>query len=374
MLKMLSSEPVNQDGTLGAVDRAIAELRRGHSLIIVGRGGTRALVLSAEHADAAALDDLKQLSGAGPSLLLTARRAQALGITGGPDGVGATGIVRLTLDRTPTARIRDLADPVSEAAHPVEERIIDGDPELDAAAVELAKLAHLLPAIVIAPMTGEKAGGDGRIGEVAADAVRRYLADSALGLEPVSEARVPLFGAEDTRIIAFRPRDGGFEHLAIVIGEPDPLVPVLTRVHSECFTGDLLGSLRCDCGDQLRGAIQTIAASGSGVLVYLAQEGRGIGLANKLRAYQLQDGGADTVEANEQLGFDPDERLFLPAVAILRHLGFARVRLLTNNQAKVRALEHCGIAVVERVPHSFPSNRHNEIYLNTKAQRFGHQF
>ena len=374
MLKMLASESVNHGGTLGAVDRAIIELRRGHSLEIVGQDGGRALILSAEHADGAALDDLRHPAGAGPFLLLTTRRAQALGIADNPDGEEAAGIVRLTLDRTPAARIRDLADPVSTASRPVEEQILDGDPGLDAAAIELAKLAHLLPAVVIVPISGDKAVGSGRSSTVGADAIGRYLADSALELEPVSEARVPLFGAEDTRIIAFRPRDGGLEHLAIVIGEPDPLVPVLTRIHSECFTGDLLGSLRCDCGDQLRGAIRTIAASGSGVLVYLAQEGRGIGLANKLRAYQLQDGGADTVEANEQLGFDPDERLFLPAVAILRHLGFARVRLLTNNQAKVAALEHCGIAVVERVPHSFPSNRHNEAYLNTKAQRFGHQF
>jgi len=149
---------------------------------------------------------------------------------------------------------------------------------------------------------------------------------------------------------------------------------VLVRLHSECFTGDLLGSLRCDCGDQLRGAIEAIAKADAGILLYLSQEGRGIGLVNKLRAYRLQDGGADTAEANEQLGFDADERIYLPAAGMLRHLGVRRVRLLTNNPQKVAALARCGITVEERVPHAFPSNGHNAFYLATKAARFGHQF
>jgi GTP cyclohydrolase II len=188
----------------------------------------------------------------------------------------------------------------------------------------------------------------------------------------VSRARVPLAGAEDARVLAYRPSDGGIEHLAIVIGEPKE--PVLIRLHSECFTGDLLGSLRCDCGDQLRGAIQQISREGAGVLIYLAQEGRGIGLVNKLRAYQLQDDGADTVEANEQLGFDADERVYMPAAEILKDLGFRRVRLMTNNPEKVTALAHFGIDVVERVPHAFAANPHNERYLETKAKKSGHLF
>ncbi len=183
---------------------------------------------------------------------------------------------------------------------------------------------------------------------------------------------MPLRDAETTRIIAFRPSDGGLEHLAILIGDPDPATPVLTRLHSECFTGDLLGSLRCDCGDQLRGAIAEIARAGGGVLLYLAQEGRGIGLVNKLRAYELQDAGFDTVDANEQLGFDADERVYLPAAEMLRQLGFTRIRLLTNNPEKMAALTRCGITVVERVPHVFPANGHNERYLKTKATRSGH--
>ena len=185
---------------------------------------------------------------------------------------------------------------------------------------------------------------------------------------------MPLQGAEDARVHAFRPRDGGPEHLAIVIGQPDTSQPVLVRLHSECFTGDLLGSLRCDCGDQLRGAIQAIAQAGGGVLLYLAQEGRGIGLVNKLRAYRLQDAGVDTLDANIALGFDADERVYLPAAEMLRQLGIGEVRLLTNNPDKLAALAACGIPVRARVPHAFPSNGHNERYLATKAERFGHRF
>ena len=202
----------------------------------------------------------------------------------------------------------------------------------------------------------------------------QYERTAARSLSLISEARVPLLGAEDTRIAAFRPQDGGIEHLAIIIGSPDPLEPVLTRIHSECFTGDLLGSLRCDCGDQLRGAIVEISTAGAGVLLYLAQEGRGIGLVNKLRAYTLQDDGFDTIEANEQLGFDADERVFLPAARMLQRLGFNRVNLMTNNPQKVTGLEACGVVVAQRVKHAFPSNRHNESYLRTKAARGGHIF
>jgi GTP cyclohydrolase II len=189
-----------------------------------------------------------------------------------------------------------------------------------------------------------------------------------------SAPRAPLALAEDTRIVVFRTADGVAEHLAIVVGQPEPDRPVLTRLHSQCMTGDLLGSLRCDCGDQLRAAIAAIAEAGSGVLLYLAQEGRGIGLANKLRAYALQDRGADTVDANHQLGFDADERLYLAAAAMLRRLGFSQVRLLTNNPRKVSGLSGCGVSVAERVPLVVKSNDFNVDYLEAKARRLGHLF
>jgi len=173
-------------------------------------------------------------------------------------------------------------------------------------------------------------------------------------------------------VIGFRPADGSAEQFAIVIGDPAGHQPALCRVHSECFTGDLLGSLRCDCGAQLQQALALMGAAGHGVLLYLAHEGRGIGLINKLRAYQLQDAGLDTLDANQHLGFEPDERNYRAAAVMLRHLGIQRVRLLTNNPIKVEALSQAGIEVVERVAHAMAPNRHNHGYLATKARRAGH--
>jgi GTP cyclohydrolase II len=172
--------------------------------------------------------------------------------------------------------------------------------------------------------------------------------------------------------VSFRPADGGPEQYAILVGAPERRAAPLARLHSECFTGDLLGSLRCDCGDQLRGAIRRMAEDGGGVLLYLAQEGRGIGLTNKLRAYMLQDTGLDTVEANHHLGFGSDERDFSAAAEMLRQLGIESVRLLTNNPAKIAQLERYGIEVAGRVPHVFTANAHNRRYLLTKAERSGH--
>ena len=178
---------------------------------------------------------------------------------------------------------------------------------------------------------------------------------AAFGLDRVAEAQVPLADAETARLIAFRPHDGGSEHLAILIGAPDPAAPVLVRVHSESFTGDLLASLRDDRGDQLRGAIAKIARAGGGVLLYLAQEERGVGLINELRAYHPQDAGFDTSDADEQLGFAANERIYPAAAEMLHQLGFGTVRLLTNNPDKAAALQRYSIRVAELVPHVFRS-------------------
>lgn len=358
-----------------AIGRAVADFRRGEPVVI--RDGDRAtLALAVEALSDDRLTRFIRLSGSSPSLAMTGRRAFLLGL--GTDG---TGVVRVAVSGTPAAAaLRDLADPLAKAGAVATvvavtpARTGDGD----SAAVTLAKLSRLLPAAVTA------AAGlvEGRVLEewarlenllvVEAATILAYPAEVARRLVKVAEARVPLAGAEDTRIVAFRPADGGLEHIAIVMGHPEPGAPVLARIHSECFTGDLLASLRCDCGDQLRGAIREIGEQGSGVLLYLAQEGRGIGLVNKLRAYQLQDEGFDTVDANLQLGFDADERIYSAAAEMLRQLGFDRVRLMTNNPQKVEALGHCGVQVVERVPHIFPSNDHNEGYMRTKAVKSGH--
>jgi GTP cyclohydrolase II len=178
--------------------------------------------------------------------------------------------------------------------------------------------------------------------------------------------------SEAGRLHVFRPEDGGEEHYAVEIGTPPRDKPVLSRLHSACFTGDLLGSLKCDCGPQLRGALAQMGAEGAGVLLYLNQEGRGIGLANKMRAYALQDQGFDMVEANHRLGFEDDERDFRLGAELLRKLGFSATRLMTNNPAKVAMMERCGIAVTERVPLKVGHTPQNAEYLATKAAKSGH--
>jgi GTP cyclohydrolase II len=372
----------DQAGTLPAtrdvralrqIDRAITDLRRG-GVVLLRDGDIALLVEAAETVTAESLARLKRLSGGELSLVLTRRRAAALGLVEPPSAPGGAVLLRITEDAR-AAALRDLADPGAAASLRLPLDTAARLQETALAAVELVKLARLLPAVIVGRLSPHGAEAlqkqEGFVLLEAGDVVA-YQEIAARALRPVSEARVPLADAENTRIIAFRSSDGGLEHLAILIGDPDPTQPVLVRLHSECFTGDLLGSLRCDCGDQLRGAIAEIARAGSGVLLYLAQEGRGIGLVNKLRAYELQDEGLDTVDANEQLGFDADERVYLPAAEMLRQLGFTRVRLLTNNPEKVAALTRCGIAVAERVPHVFPANGHNERYLRTKATRSGH--
>ena len=183
---------------------------------------------------------------------------------------------------------------------------------------------------------------------------------------------MPLEVSDAGKVRVFRPLDGAEEHYAVEIGDPDRAAPVLCRLHSACFTGDLIGSLKCDCGPQLRSALAQIGAEGAGVLLYLNQEGRGIGLANKLRAYALQDQGFDTVEANHRLGFEDDERDFRIGANILKSLGFTRVRLMTNNPRKVAMMAGCGLEVVERVPLKVGRTRFNAGYLRTKAAKSGH--
>lgn len=357
---------------LEAADRAVAELRRGAAVVVIS-GMDAALVRAAETVDTWPLPTFDRPSLGPLRVIVTGRRAAILGLS----DVGTVAVELFSDSELTPERIRPLIDPQADqhvVPPPGITAISASSQSAAAAAIRLSKIARLLPAVVLAPIVGDAQAWAKAHGRhvVPADAVQAYDRLQADDLSPVSEARVPLADCEDARIVAFRPRDGGAEHLAILIGRPDPTKPVLTRLHSECFTGDLLGSLRCDCGEQLRGAIQMIAKEGAGVLLYLAQEGRGIGLVNKLRAYALQDQGFDTLDANELLGFDDDERVYLPAVRMLRALGFTRVRLLTNNPAKVGALARHGIEVAQRVPHVFPSNEHNWTYLQTKAKRSGH--
>lgn len=374
-----------EPNSLLSVDRAVFELRRGRVVCVNAGNGVSALVMAAEGASAHTLADLNTLSGTVAALAITRRRAEVLGIAGKPINTDDTGgVLSLAMDGGLCAEaIMRLADPLGEdPSDDAKSATVHVSPVhgTHAAAVGLMKIARLLPSAIVSsiadPDARDLAGWAARRNLVLVDAgdVFQYERTAARTLKRVSEARVPLEDAENAHIIAYRPLDGGLEHLAIVIGDLDPDTAPLVRLHSECFTGDLLGSLRCDCGDQLRGAIAAIAADGAGVLLYLAQEGRGIGLVNKLRAYTLQDRGLDTLDANEQLGFDADERVYLPAAEILKDLKLSRIRLLTNNPGKVADLTQHGVEVTQRVAHAFPANKHNEAYLQTKRAKGGHLF
>jgi GTP cyclohydrolase II len=346
------------------VRHAILDVRAGLPVLIAPADATAPslIALAAETATEAGLAAVQRAAAGQKLLILAASRGQA--VTGTPQTHGLTAL-QLPPGQLTQAALLALADPTQpQTAPPV--ALAQAGP-LAATALRLAKLGHLLPAMLVA----EAPPGTPLTTVTAAD-ILTYQAEATTTLARVAEAAVPLAEAEHARLVAYRPADGGPEHLALLIGQPEQADAPLVRIHSECFTGDLLGSLRCDCGPQLHQAIRRMAAEGAGVLLYMAQEGRGIGLVNKLRAYALQDRGLDTLDANRALGWAADERDFAAAALMLRDLGITRVRLLTNNPDKVAALDAAGITVAGRLRHAIAANGVNDGYLETKARRFGH--
>ena len=351
--------------------RARADFRIGAPVAVVS-GDLGGVAVSAEMISAGRLADLRGIS-ANLDLVITARRAETLKARA-YDG----DIARLALDAEMTFdRVHAISDPAFALRHPLMGPFPsrrDGDASAHRMAVKLTRGARLLPSVVFAPVSASGAreiAAENRL-TVIDDAVMAETDKAALELTRVSSARVPLAVSENAQVHVFRPNNGDEEHYAIEIGRPDRSQPVLSRLHSACFTGDLIGSLKCDCGPQLRAALDQIAQVGSGVLLYLNQEGRGIGLANKMRAYSLQDQGYDTVEANHRLGFEDDERDFRIGARILTSLGFSSVRLMTNNPGKVAGMEAAGVTVDARVPLIVGENAHNVAYLKTKAAKSGH--
>ncbi|MEL6450508.1 MAG: GTP cyclohydrolase II [Pseudomonadota bacterium] len=348
--------------------RARADLRMGVPIVVLS--DTDVVAAAVETLSPARLAGLRAL-GPAPVLALTGWRAQTLKARAYDGDVARVVVPEVAA----LGWLQALADPADDLGTPMKgplNTLRDGDAAPHRAALALCKSARLLPAALCAEVA------DGRTFAAAHGLTALPLAEAAAvlaassPLHAVVQARLPLDVSEAGRLHVFRPEDGGEEHYAVEIGRPDRSAPVLARLHSACFTGDLMGSLKCDCGPQLRGALAQMGAEGAGVLLYLNQEGRGIGLANKMRAYALQDQGFDTVEANHRLGFEDDERDFRLGADILKSMGFAAVRLLTNNPAKVAMMEASGVRVADRVPLKVGENRFNKDYLATKAAKSGH--
>lgn len=348
------SDPV----TFPMVNRAQAELRSGLPVQIDAADGSS---LRAWAVETTLAEDFPPQS----ALVLSASRALALGLS------GPFSLPCLLIDNASPEQWAALTTPLAVSVPDPDSLSLLPQAEDSAAyaAILLCKQAGLLPfAAVCSHLT------PAAFIHIGVATVSEYAAQAARLLRKTASATIPLAVSEQTEVIGFRPKGGGLEHLALIIGKPDFQQPVLVRLHSECFTGDLLGSLRCDCGEQLQRAVAAMAEQGGGVVLYLAQEGRGIGLMNKLRAYGLQDRGLDTLDANLQLGFDDDERIYDPAAQMLALLGIRAIRLMTNNPLKVAALQKHGITIRERVPNTVSANSHNARYLQTKSSRFGHLF
>jgi GTP cyclohydrolase II len=349
-------------GQLG-VNRGLAEFHARRPVLVTG-GAETLLTMPVEGLNAQRLAEFVALCApAAPQLIITARRAMALG-----------------LDATTPMALRLTAgcDAGTILALVAEAKIdcsLDAKPAgpAAAAAIQLVKLSHGLPAVLAANVVAKTTvANEFQIIAVEAAAVSRFGDDLIQSLVIASEASVPLNSGTLTRFVIFRDAMGG-SSVAIIVGKPDFTSPVAVRLHSACLTGDVFGSRRCDCGDQLKLALARLENVGGGIILYLAQEGRGLGLANKMRTYQLQEDGLDTVDANTTLGFDDDERDYGIAARMLQMLNCTRVVMLTNNPAKLDGLAKAGIEIASRMPLEAPINSDNRRYLTAKAARAGHR-
>ncbi len=342
-----------------SVERAIAEMRAGRPVLVTDhdRAG---LIASTDALDPKTLSVLAGLAEGKAHLVLTETRLARLGIERASSGV-------ITLPRLEAERIMALSiKPDARADAPISATSV-----IDRAGLDLASLALVLPAIIVLPITLDRLAGEAIL-SVRAEAIEHFRRQSDAKLSLVSRAPVPLEGAEDSEFIVFRGGEGLRDQVAVKVGQPDTASPVLVRLHSACLTGDLFGSLKCDCGDQLREAVRMMAAQGGGYLLYLDQEGRGAGIANKIRAYALQDQGLDTYESDAALGIRMDQRRFDFAAAMLQMLGVEKITLITNNPDKIDAMKRAGIEVAGHRRLFGKPTHANLRYLATKRDRAGH--
>ena len=356
-------------------ERATAELHRGGHVMLRLNNGEAALFRGAEFADVSDILDLSRLAGSGPLLVLTANRVKSLGRSLRTNWPTAT----IALANQQLERVFEFIFGHAQLAHDDEINLVaERAGSLADHATRLLKDSKLIPAAILARLPFRDIAVQDRfelehnILVLEARDLEIYQNCSEKMTRVAARAKVPLAVAEDAEVVMFRAEIGNEDHFAVLIGTGAGVEDPIVRLHSQCITGDVLGSLKCDCGEQLQTAMRMMADAGGGVLVYLAQEGRDIGLLNKMRAYALQDKGLDTVDANHALGFATDERVFLPAARILNALGITQLRLITNNPDKISQLERHGITVKERLPMDIASNPHNERYIATKTYRTGH--
>jgi GTP cyclohydrolase II len=346
-----------------SVSRALAEVQVLRPVQINAFGETL-FVLPVEGLDDRRLSEFVLLCRPKiPHLIITKQRALTIGLNDAatpvvvrlPEAFDTKDVLDLVAART--SRLTAKTRVASTAA---------------AAAIQLIKLSRGLPAVLAADVASHSVEAGHSIVTVHAKAVGHFAAEAVKSLSVASDAVVPLASGVAARFIVFRDAIGT-DQIAIIVGKPDFTKPVPVRLHSACLTGDVFGSRRCDCGDQLALALTRLEDIGGGVILYLPQEGRGLGLANKMRAYRLQDEGLDTLDANTTLGFDDDERDYGVAARMLQMLNCSRILLLTNNPAKLDGLTRAGIEISARIPLEAPITPHNKRYLSTKAARSGHQ-
>ncbi len=359
------------------IERAISELRRGGKLVISDiNSGISVLLVASELIEKHTIDDLSKLALSRPNIILSKNRAKAIGINGadGPCSILIKNFWNLD-------DILSLCMPLVNHKTPkVDGALPESYNGVVSSCILLLRQSRLLPAglmTIISNVSLEqinKWAFDKNLIQINTSDINSYEKVSANSLIMSVRAKVPIIHTKNCEIILFRPKDGGDEHFCLVFGKNRTLKSdhALVRIHSQCITGDVLDSLKCDCGQQLKQSIKLMAKADEGILIYLAQEGRDIGLLNKLRAYSLQETGMDTVEANEDLGFNDDERLYYPAKEILAQLKIKNVKLITNNPKKVEHLKNLGINVTKRVPIKISPNKYNKKYLETKSIKSGH--
>ena len=344
-----------------AAARALDALARGWDIVIAGEAGT--LALRPIETGGAPL-------GHNRRLLISAARAISLKLANQKEAARPDAPVLIAVPgELDGARAVAIADPSLDLAQPMKGPFAAlplPAPDAAEAAMQMARLAGLLPAYHL--LDAQEADFDAPC--ITPADVAAYADPTQLRI--AARARLPVSASESAEIVAFRSDADFHEHVALIVGTRDASIPVV-RLHSECLTGDVFGSLKCDCGPQLNGALHAMAHAQWGILLYLRQEGRGIGLINKLRAYQLQDQGHDTVDANNRLGFPTDARDFAVAAQMLKALHVPAIRLMTNNPEKQAVLANLGVEIAERLPLQIEANPHNERYLVTKRDRTGHQ-